>query len=405
MRPTVVITGIGLVTSLGQEIGPFWDRLLRGESGISDVETFDTSRFKVHRGGEVKAFRPETGTGRCDPAGAGRASLFAISAAAAALRDGGMDTGDELGHRWGVCFGTTSGEPREIERYVDRRLAGDDDAGGREFLERYPCHTIAANLAAEFGVTGDVSVVPAACAAGNYAITHAVEELRAGRAEYVLAGGADCFSRITYSGFARLGAIARECCRPFDLNRQGMIPAEGAAVLLLERAETARSRGARVYAEVAGCGLSCDAYHMTGSHPEGAGAVRAMELALADAGVDRRAVSYICAHGTGTRSNDLIEATAVKRVFSSDAAPPLSSIKSMIGHTMGAASAIEAAACAMAVSTDWVPPTINFRDPDPECDLDCVPNVSRRLDVRVAMNNAYAFGGTNSSVLFRKWEG
>jgi 3-oxoacyl-[acyl-carrier-protein] synthase II len=184
-----------------------------------------------------------------------------------------------------------------------------------------------------------------------------------------------------------------------------MIPAEGAAVLLLERLETARSRGARVYAEVAGCGLSCDAHHMTGAHPEGSGAVRAMELALIDAGIDRRHVSYICAHGTGTRSNDLIEAKAAKRVFGRQTTPPVSSIKSMIGHAMGAASAIEAAACALAVSTDRVPPTINFLDPDPECDLDCVPNIFRDMEVRVAMNNAYAFGGTNSSVLFRKWEG
>ncbi len=404
MQPTVVVTGIGLVTSLGQEIGPFWDRLLRGESGISNVDSFDTSRFAVHLGGEVKAFRPASGTGRCDPAAVGRASRFALSAAAAALRDGGINVDKELGDNWGVCVGTTSGEPQEIEQAVDRQLAGDGDGSWSEFLERYPCHTIASNVAVEFGVGGDVSVIPAACAAGNYAITHAVEALRAARAEYVLAGGADSFSRITYSGFARLGAIARDCCSPFDLNRQGMIPAEGAAILLLERSDTARSRGARVYAEVAGCGLSCDAHHMTGGHPEGAGAVRAMELALADAGIDRRDISYISAHGTGTRSNDLVEALAVKRVFT-QAPPPISSIKSMLGHAMGAASAIEAAVCALAVRNDQVPPTVNFRIPDPDCALDCVPNFPRSMSVHVAMNNAYAFGGTNSSVLFRKWKG
>jgi 3-oxoacyl-[acyl-carrier-protein] synthase II len=184
-----------------------------------------------------------------------------------------------------------------------------------------------------------------------------------------------------------------------------MIPGEGAAVLLLERLEEARARRARVYAEVAGYGLSCDAHHMTAAHPEGVGAVRAMELALTDARIDRRDVSYICAHGTGTRSNDRVESVAVKRIFTREAAPPISSIKSMLGHAMGAASAIEAAVCALAVVQDRVPPTINFSDPDPECDLDCVPNAYRELPVHVAMNNAYAFGGTNSSLLIRKCAG
>jgi 3-oxoacyl-[acyl-carrier-protein] synthase II len=326
-----------------------------------------------------------------------------MSAAAAALRDGGVDARDELGDRWCLCIGTTSGEPQEIERYDDRRLAGDDD--GQPLLSRYPCHLLAANVATEFGISGGVSVVPAACAAGNYAIARAVDELRAGRADRALAGGADCFSRITFSGFARLGAIAPDRCRPFDRNRRGMIPGEGAAMLLLERLDEAGRRGARIYAEVAGYGLSCDAYHMTGAHPEGLGAIRAMELALEDARIDRRDVSYISAHGTGTRSNDRAEALAVQRVFTREAAPPLSSIKSMLGHAMGAASAIEAAVCALAVARDEVPPTINFSDLDPECDLDCIPNAYRRMPVAVAMNNAYAFGGTNSSLLLRKWAG
>ena len=403
MRPRVVITGIGLVTALGQGLDEFWGRLLSGASGVSRVESFDTSRFRVQVGAEIKAFRPEPRPGRCDPGEVGRASLFAISAASAALRDGGIDTRDELGDRWSVCIGTTSGEPQEIERYDDLRIAGAD--AGQPLLSRYPCHLVAANVAADFGISGGVSVVPAACAAGNYAIAHGVDALRADRADWVLAGGADCFSRITFSGFARLGAIARDRCQPFDLNRQGMIPGEGAAMLLLERLDKARARRARVYAEVAGYGLSCDAHHMTGAHPEGVGAVRAMELALADARVDRRDVSYICAHGTGTRSNDRVETVAVKRVFTREAAPPMSSIKSMLGHAMGAASAIEAAVCALAVARDKVPPTINYHDPDPECDLDCVPNTYREMPVEVAMNNAYAFGGTNSSLLIKKCAG
>jgi 3-oxoacyl-[acyl-carrier-protein] synthase II len=400
MRASVVITGIGLVTALGHRLDEFWSRLLSGTSGVSPVESFDTSRFRVHSGAEVKKFRPEPRPGRCELDAVGRASLFAISAASAALQDGGIDTRDELGERWSLCIGTTSGEPQEIERYDDLRMAADDN--GKSLLSRYPCHLLAANVAEEFGIAGGVCVVPAACAAGNYAIAHAVDALRTGRADWVLAGGADCFSRITFSGFARLGAIARERCQPFDLNRQGMIPGEGAAMLLLERLASARARRARVYAEVAGYGLSCDAHHMTAAHPDGVGAVRAMELALADARIDRRDVSYICAHGTGTRSNDRVESLAVKRVFTREAAPPISSIKSMLGHAMGAASAIEAAVCALAVAHGKIPPTINFHDRDPECDLDFVPNTYRELPVHVAMNNAYAFGGTNSSLLIRK---
>ena len=247
-------------------------------------------------------------------------------------------------------------------------------------------------------------MIPTACAAGNYAIAHALDVLWSGRAEVMLAGGADAFSRITYTGFHRLGAIAPERCQPFDRNRKGMISGEGAAVLVLEPAERARARGARIYAEAVGYGLSCDAHHMTAAHPEGEGAARAMERALADAGVSPEDVSYISAHGTGTPTNDRLEALAVKRVFGGIAArTPMSSIKSMIGHTMGAASAIEAAVCALALSEDRIPPTMNLEEP--EDDLDYVPNAARELPVRLAMNNAYAFGGNNASVILRKWEG
>jgi 3-oxoacyl-[acyl-carrier-protein] synthase II len=233
-----------------------------------------------------------------------------------------------------------------------------------------------------------------------------MEYLRAGAADVMLAGGSDSFSRITYTGFARLGAIAPERCQPFDLNRKGMVPGEGAAVLVLEPADRAERRGARIYAELVGYGLSCDAHHMTASHPEGEGAARAMRAALADAGLNPEDVDYISAHGTGTPTNDRLETFSIKRVFG-DGAPrvPISSAKSMLGHTMGAASAIETAICALAIERSRIPPTINYETKDPDCDLDYVPNHARDLRVNVAMNNAYAFGGNNASLILKRYEG
>src|SRR5438552_8309206 len=220
----------------------------------------------------------------------------------------------------------------------------------------------------------------------------------------MLAGGADSFSRITYAGFARLGAIAPEICQPFDRNRKGMVPGEGAAMLLLETKEQAVERGAHIYCEVAGYGLSCDAHHMTAAHPRGEGAARALTMALKQSGIAAEDVDYISAHGTGTPTNDRLETIAVKKAFGELAYKiPISSIKSMLGHTMGAASAIEAAVCCLAITNSVIPPTMNLEEPDPECDLDYVREGARHLPVRVAMNNAYAFGGTNASLILKRF--
>ena len=413
----VAVTGLGTVTPVGTGKDEVWANLLAGRLGFGPVTSFDTRAFNVHLGAEVRGFSSAPYVRRLDPGRMGRASQLAIAAARLALADAGLccrlgehDEHDEHGEhgeiiepaRAGVAMGTTSGEPREVERFDDRYLAGELDAVGAEFMTLYPCHMIAAHVARELGFAGINTMIPAACAAGNYALAHAVDVLRAGRAELMLAGGADAFSRITYAGFARLGAIAPERCQPFDRRRKGMIPGEGAAVLVLEPFDAARRRGARIYAEVAGYGLSCDAHHMTAAHPEGDGAVRAMSRALADAGLAPEQVSYISAHGTGTPTNDRLEAIAVGRVFGAGMRVPISSIKSMLGHTMGAASAIEAAVCALAVATDEIPPTMGLEDP--ENDFDYVPNEARRLRVEVAMNNAYAFGGNNASTIFRKCE-
>ena len=403
MQPRVVVTGIGTVTSIGTGCEPFWNNLLSGRCGIAPVDSFDTSGYTVHLGAEVKDFRGEHYVLKLDSSCIGRASQFAIAAARLALLDANLDTGTLEAERVGVTIGTTSGEPQLIERFDDAVVGNALRGVERGFIRLYPCHVIAAHVASELDLRGVNVTIPAACAAGNYAIAHAFDVLRAGRADLMLAGGSDSFSRITYTGFARLGAIAPEICQPFDRNRKGMVPGEGAGILVLEPLHLAISRGARVYAEVAGYGLSCDAHHMTAAHP--LGAARAMEKALTESRVKPEEVSYISAHGTGTPTNDRIETVAVKRVFK-DAAyrTPISSIKSMLGHTMGAASAVEAAVCALAILHGRVPPTINLEQADPECDLDYVPNRARELDVNIAMNNAYAFGGNNASLILQRLE-
>ena len=402
MAMRVAVTGIGVVTPIGTGRQDFWDGLLAGRSGFAPVESFDTSRHTAHLGAEVRGFQGDGWVRRLDPAYLGRASQMAIAAARLALDDAGLEEESIQVERAGVSMGTTSGEPREVEKLDDRYLAGQLDEVGPEFIDLYPCHVIAAHIAAELAFEGGATMIPAACAAGNYAIAHALDVLRAGRADLMLAGGADAFSRITYTGFARLGAIAPDTVRPFDRNRKGMIPGEGAGILVLEPLARALARGARIYAEVAGYGLSCDAHHMTAAHPAGEGAARAMEQALRESALSPDQISYISAHGTGTPTNDRLETIAVKRVFGPATPIPMSSIKSMIGHTMGAASAIEAAVCALAVHHDLIPPTMNLEEPDPECDLDYVPSEPRALRVDAAMNNAYAFGGNNASLILTK---
>src|SRR4051794_27142312 len=395
----VVITGIGLITPIGIGVRRVWDALLNGQSGIGPVQSFDTSAFPVHIGAEVRDFDAADHLRRLDPAKVGRASQFAAAAARLALDDAGLP-GDQLDPtRSGVSMGTTSGEPLFIEEYNNVRKAEGTDAVSGDMMGKYPCHVIPTHVAIEVGVRGPCLMIPTACAAGNYAIGYGFDMIRPGRADVMLSGGADAFPRFTYPGFPRLGAIAPERCQPFDRLRKGMVPGEGAAVLVLESETGARARGARIYAEVLGYGVSCDSHHMTAAHPEGDGAIRAMAAALRESGVGRDEVDYISAHGTGTPTNDRVESLAVRTLFGDRASTiPMSSIKSMLGHTMGAASAIEAAACSLALSTGWAPPTMNYEETDPDCDLDYIPNHARKVDPRVVLNNAYAFGGNNASL-------
>jgi 3-oxoacyl-[acyl-carrier-protein] synthase II len=395
----VVVTGIGLLTPIGTGKGAFWSAVTAGHCGIGPVTSFDTAGFPVHLGAEVKNFDPAIYVKRRPPQQMGRGSQLAIAAARIAIEDAGTELADYNGSRVGVSMGTTSGEPQLVEDYNDIRKAHGLDAIPKDLAPKYPCHVIPSNIAIEFGLRGPCVMIPTACAAGNYAIGYGFDSIRTGRTDLMIAGGADPFSRITYMGFARLGAIAPERCQPFDKNRQGMVPGEGAAVLVLEPLDAAKARGAKIYAEILGYGVSCDSHHMTAAHPQGDGAMRAMSMAIRESGVNPEEIGYISAHGTGTPTNDRVESLAVRRLFGSQADRiPMSSIKSMIGHTMGAASAIEAAACALAIDSGVVPPTINYEEPDPDCDLDYVPNQARRIEPGVVLNNAYAFGGNNASL-------
>ena len=398
----VVITGVGVVSPIGTGKDLFWKELLAGTSGIRPVSSFDSSAFSAHIGAEVPDFNPKDHLEHQKPEAMGRASQMAIGAARLAITDAGLDLDTLTRARAGVSMGTTSGEPLFVEYYNDAKKNGTEPPV--EVFSQYPCHMIPAYVATEFSLNGPAIMIPNACAAGNYAVGYGFDLIRNGRVDMMLAGGADAFSRIPYMGFARLGAIAPERCQPFDKNRKGMVPGEGAAVMILEPLDAALARGATIYAEVLGYGASCDSHHMTAAHPQADGAIRAMSAAISQSGLTTGDIDYISAHGTGTPTNDRVESLAVRTLFG-ERAPlvPMSSIKSMLGHTMGAASAIEALACAMALHTGWIPPTINHEEPDPDCGLDIVPNHARKTNPEVALNNAYAFGGNNASLCLARY--
>jgi len=398
-----VITGIGVVTPIGIGKSEFWKNALAGKSGIREIQCIDTSSYRVHRGGEVWDFDASAYLRHIDPSEVGRCSQLAIAATRLALLDADIAPETVPADRVGVSIGTTMGEPQVLEKLDEQWLQQGIRNVSRELVQRYPCNVICANIAREFGFAGPNLMFAAACAAGNYAIGHAADQIRLRRADIMVAGGADCFSRIAFTGFARLAAIAPERCQPFTRDRKGMMVSEGAGALILETFKHASSRNAKIYAEILGCGLACDAFHMTGSHPEGRGMISAMRKALQQSGISPEEVGYISAHGTGTPTNDRMETLAIRHVLGKHAySVPVSSIKSMIGHTMGAASAIEAAVCALAVRYYAIPPTINYDGCDPECDLDYVPNVAREKPVRAALSNSFAFGGLNAVIALKR---
>jgi 3-oxoacyl-[acyl-carrier-protein] synthase II len=403
----VVITGLGVVSPIGVGTDIFWQAAVKGTNGVRPLTSIDTTDYKTKTGGEVQNFDPTPYISAKDLPHIGRSSQFAIAAAAMALSESGLDMTKINPRRVAVSMGTTMGEPQILEQAVKTKYAAQTGNAIPLHLPRqYPCAAIAANVARAMGACGQTIIIPTACAAGNYAIGYGFDLLRLGRADAVIAGGSDPFSGIAFTGFNRLLATTPDVVRPFSKNREGMAVSEGAGALLLETLEHAQARGAHIIAEVLGYGLGCDAHKMTIPDPDGRGGILALSRALEAAGVSAQQVDYINAHGTGTGENDKIETVIAKKVLGDRAYKvPMSSTKSMLGHTMGAASAIEAAACALMLKHQTILPTINYQEPDPECDLDCVPNEARQAKLSVVVSNAYAFAGNCSALVLAAFGG
>jgi 3-oxoacyl-[acyl-carrier-protein] synthase II len=403
----VVVTGIGPVTPVGVGREPFWDALTSGRSGIGEITQFDASEFPVRIAGEVKDFDPADWMERKAARRTDRVVHLGIAAAKLAWKDAGEPGVDP--QRAAVVVSTGVGGLRYMEDQV-RILA--ERGPGRVSAFTVPAmmpNAASGTIAMELGFTGPNSCVTTACAAGAHGIGEAYRYIKHGMADLALAGGTEAgITPLALSAFAQMQALSRNpdpsgASRPFDAKRDGFVISEAACVLVLEEEERARSRGATIYAEVAGYGTSADAFHITQPEPDGGGAVIAMQMALADAGEDAEAVGYVNAHGTSTPLNDAAETRAIKKALGDHAhRVAVSSTKSMTGHMVGAAGAAEAAVAALAISEGVIPPTINYETPDPECDLDYVPNEARRMGVGVAMSNAFGFGGQNAVLALRK---
>ncbi|HEY7591966.1 MAG TPA: beta-ketoacyl-[acyl-carrier-protein] synthase family protein [Actinophytocola sp.] len=387
----VAVTGLGVVSSIGTGAAEFSRGLREGRSGARPIRVFDTEGFAHDVGCEVTGFEPARWLDR--PETLPRAAQFAVAAAKMAVRDADLDP---AGARTMVSIGTTDGGSDRGERIAEAIVRGSEVPAAE--AARVPAALLSVGVARELCLSNvEVSTVATACAAGNYAIGDGFDAVAAGDVDVALCGGADAMCRMTFTGFYRLGAVDPVACRPFDVARGGILTGEGAGVLVLEPLESAVARGARVYAEILGYGLNCDAGHPVAPDRDSVG--RCMRLALDNAGVAPGDVDLICAHGTGTKANDVTECGAIHDVFG-PAAPRTVSVKSMLGHTMGAASALSAIACSLAIAEGFIPPTINHTTTDPECGVDCVPNESVPATLNVVQNNALAFGGNNSVVLF-----
>lgn len=395
---TVVVTGIGAISCIGTGAEEYAAALKAGRCGARPLTSIDTTGFLRTNAAEVPDFDPSRWIRNLPLDYTGRAGHFAVAAARQAVEDAGLTEQELAARHVLISIGTTDGESHDLGVLVEQELrAGDPSAMDPVLARRLGSGRLSTAIARELRLRDAEAVtLTTACAAGNYSIGYGLDAIRSGEADMALCGGADAVCRKTFAAFSRLGAITPDVVRPFDANRQGILTGEGGGVLVLESLDSARARGARVYAEVLGYGLSCDAKHPTA--PSREGVARAIELALADAGVKKDEVDYISAHATGTRANDAAEAGAITDVYGDD--PPRTvGLKSMLGHSMGAASALAAAACVLSIRGGFIPPTINHVETDPKCPVDCVPNEAVDADVRVVQNNSSAFGGNNAVLI------
>ncbi|MGQ9652713.1 MAG: beta-ketoacyl-ACP synthase II [Thermodesulfobacteriota bacterium] len=413
MARRVVVTGMGALSPLGIGVKASWEACTEGRSGIRRITKFDPAAYKTQIAGEVDQFDPAA---YLDPKEMRRYDPFcqyALVASQMAMEDSGLQVTERLQDRAGVIVGTGFGGLETFERNYRLFLESGPRKISPFFIPMMIANMASGLVAVRFGIRGPNSCTVTACAASSHAIGDAFKVIQRGQADVMLAGGTEAsLTGLTLGGFDVMKATStrnnepQRASRPFDRDRDGFVPAEGAAMLVLEELGHARSRGARIYAEIMGYGLSNDAHHYTAPDPEGRGAALCMKMALEDAGVAPEDVEYINAHGTSTPLNDAVETLAIKSVFGEQAyRVPISSTKSMTGHLLGAAGALELIFTCLTICEGVIPPTINYETPDPECDLDYVPNQARTARVRTAMSNSFGFGGTNACLVVRAYDG
>ena len=407
------MTGIGLVSPLGIGTEANWEALCAGKSGIGPITHFDAAQFSARIAGEVKGFDPLAFIDKKDVKKMDVFIQFAIGASQFAMDDAGLSVTEDIATRVGVFIASGIGGFSTIEREHKALLEGGPRRISPFFIPAAIINLAAGQVSIRFGAKGPNSATCTACSASAHAIGDALEIIRRGRADVMIAGGSEsAITPMGVGGFAAMRALStrndepERACRPFDRDRDGFIMGEGSGVIILEELEFARRRGAPIYAELVGYGMSADAFHITAPSEDGEGGMRVMTSALDDAGVAPAQVDYINAHGTSTPYNDRLETLAIRRLFGEHAAKlAISSTKSMTGHLLGAAGGLEAGITVLAIKHQLVPPTINYRTPDPECDLDYVPNTARPMNITYALSNSFGFGGTNGALLFKKFDG
>lgn len=411
MNKRVVVTGLGLVTPLGIGVESSWKSALEGKSGIVPITQFDASQMPVRIAGEVKDFDPALYIEAKEIKKMDRFIHFAMAAATMAMEDSGLKITDENAERVGVIIGAGMGGLPAIEHYHKIYLEKGYRRISPFFIPMIIINLASGNVSIKFGAKGPNSSAVTACATGSHSIGDAFRLIQRGDADAMIAGGTESvITPLGVGGFAVMKALStrndepEKASRPFDNGRDGFVMGEGSGVIILESLENALKRGAKIYAEIIGYGMSSDAYHITTPAPEGEGAARCMKASLKDAGIEPEKVDYINAHGTSTKYGDELETAAIKKVFGENAYKLcVSSTKSMTGHLLGAAGGVEAIFSILSIHNSVVPPTINLENPDPECDLDYAPNKAKQMDVEYAMSNSFGFGGTNACLIFKKY--